>query len=147
MAMTMVQPGRRLFTTAAVLMLLTASAHTVGFLSSGGTPAEQQMLQSMDSLRGPMGMGMSPSLRDIFYSLAFTMSVTFAALGVMNLVLAASRLVPDSVLRTVGWVNVIWVGAFVTVSWKYQVPPPLMSGAAIEVVLLAYVLMPQREGR
>src|SRR6185369_7371921 len=87
-AIAMWRPGRRLFSTAALLMILTAAAHTAGNLASGPEdPAERQVFAAMDGLRFPLGMGMNPSLRDVYWELVFTMSITFAAIGVINLVI------------------------------------------------------------
>src|SRR5436309_2649294 len=127
MATTMWRPGRRLFSTAAVLMLLTAGVHTAGNLASGlQDDAERQVFASMGNLRSPLGFGMSPSLKDIYWTLVFTMSITFAALGAINMLLAASTQISDSLLRRVAWANVLWVGVFLILAWIYQVPPPLI---------------------
>src|SRR5215471_16676959 len=101
----MFRKGRRLFSTAAIFMLLTAAAHTAGNLGSGpDTPEEQRVFNDMGAIRFPMGMGMNPSLRDIWWDLVFTMSITLVALGAINLVLAASREIRDRMLLRVAWV-------------------------------------------
>lgn len=136
--------GRRLFSTAALLMILTAAAHTVGNFSVGPGPAEQQkVFAGMSALHFPMGMRMNPSLEDVYWDLVFTMSITLGALGLINLVLAASSDIPDSVLQRVGWLNLVWVGAFLALSWHYRIPPPLISAIVIEVFVLAALVMPK----
>src|SRR3954454_3827525 len=133
--------GRRLFTTAAALMLLTATAHTAGNLASGLEDAsEKQVFAAMDNVRSPLGFGMSPSLKDIYWELVFIMSITFAALAVINLLLAASNDISDRLLQRIAWANVLWVGACLILSWHYQIPPPLISTAVIEVFLIASVV-------
>lgn len=135
--MTMWRPGRRLFAVAAVLMILTAAAHTVGNVMEGPVdPAEQRLTAAMESFRLDLGMGMRPSVKDIYTSLSFTMSITLAALGLINLVLAGSASVPDAVLRSVGWVNLIWVGVFLVLNWVCRIPPPLISAVLIEVAVV-----------
>jgi hypothetical protein len=135
--MAMWRSGRRLFSTAAILMILTAAAHTAGNLIPGDPdPAEQTVFAAMNAFHEPLGMGMNPSMHDIYSMLVFTMSITFSALGIMNLLLAASSQVPDALLRRASWVNAIWVGAFTLLAWKYRIPPPLISGALIETMVL-----------
>lgn len=137
MAMTIWRPGRRLFTVAAVLMMLTAAAHTAGNMIEGPVdPAEQRVMAAMEGFRIDLGMGMIPSLRDIYKSLTFTMSITLAALGLMNLVLAGSAAAPDGLLRRVSWVNLIWVGAFLALNWMMRIPPPLISAVLIELAVV-----------
>jgi hypothetical protein len=138
--MTMFRAGRRLFSTAAILMLLTAAVHTAGNLGTGpDTPEEQRVFGAMESLREPMGMGMNPSVRDIWWVLVLTMSITLAALGVLNLLLAGSEEVPDRVLRRVAWMNLAWVSVFLVLSWVEKVPPPLISAVLIEAFVLGSV--------
>lgn len=133
--------GRRLFSTAAVLMVLTSLAHTAGNLAPHAEdPAEKRLFSEMSSFRVPLGMGMSPSVEDIYWDLVFTMSITFAALGVLNLLIAASEDATDRLLRRVALFNAIWVGAFLLLSWRYQIPPALISAAVIEAVTIASLL-------
>jgi hypothetical protein len=143
--MTIWKPGRRLFTVAAVLMLLTASAHTIGALSPWPDgPAERKLLAEMRGYVLSMGLGMNPSVFDIYRDLSFTMSITLAALGIMNLVLAASRDATDALLRRAGWVNAVWVGAFLALNYAFQIPPPLLCAVVIEAVVLLALFVPSR---
>jgi hypothetical protein len=145
MAITLWRPGRRLFSTAAVLMLLTAAAHTAGGLASRPeNDFERQVFASMDSLKLPVGMGMNPSLLDAYGDLMFTMSVTTAGLGLLNLVIASSKDATDRLLRSIGWTNAIWVAGFLALSWHYQILPPVIFATIIEVFVLAGLLVPNR---
>ena len=118
--MTFWQPGRRLFSTAAILMIITAALDTLGNMSgSVETPEEKKAFAAMEALRFPMGM--TPSLADIFRTVTFTMSITFLALGALNLVGASSNISPSGLWR-VGLVNAIWVGAFAALCWRHQIP-------------------------
>ena len=134
--------GRRLFSTAALLMLLTAALHTIGNMSARpDAGAEEKVFTDMGNLHFPLGMGMNPSLRDVYWDLVFTMSITFAALGLLNLVVAGCAEVGPDVLRRMSWVNALWVGMFVILNVKYQIPPPLISGVVIELVVIASLLV------
>ena len=85
----------------------------------------------MRAARLPMGMGMAPSLFDIFRDLAFTMSVTFFALAALNVVIVRHRDTTPGLLRSVTVLNLVWLTGFIAVCWLYAVPPPLVSGVAI----------------
>lgn len=137
--------GRRLFTTAAVLMILTAAAHTAGNLvTSPDSQEERKVLDAMSGLHFAFGMGMNPSMLDVYWVLVFTMSITFAALGLMSLVAAASPEIPDRILRRIGWVNAVWVGGVLILSWAYRIPPPLISAVIIEVFVVAALVVRPR---
>jgi hypothetical protein len=132
------KPGRRVFTSAAILMLLVAAGHTVGFLAAApSNPVEEKLFADMGALLNPLGLGMSPSVKDIYFSLAFTLGVVFAALGLMNLMLAAIPETPGRVLRAAGWINVLWVAGFLILNWVYRVPPPLIFGAIVGIAVAA----------
>jgi hypothetical protein len=135
------RPGRRMFTVACILILLMALAHNTGFLmakSSG--PEDEKVLDAMKGFHNEMGMGMSPTTYDLFLALAYSMTVLMVGLGVTGLVLAASKSVSTSVIRTITWLYIAWVGAFTAIGYYYQVPPPLISGVVIEVALIAAAL-------
>jgi hypothetical protein len=138
MAVAIWKPGRRLFTTAAILMVLMAAGHTAGFLTAApSNPVEEKLFADMGSVLNPMGLGMSPSVKDIYLGLAFALGLVFAALGAMNLVLAAIPETPDRVLRAAGWINALWVGAFLILNWVYRVPPPLIFGTIVGIAVAA----------
>jgi hypothetical protein len=133
--------GRRMFSLAAALMILTALAHTLGNLAGGPPDAADAMLEAaMRVRRVALGMGMNPSAWDIQRTLVFTMSITLAALGLMNLVLAASEETHQRLMRRVAWLNFVWVGAFTFLALAYRVPPPLISGLLIEAAVLGSLL-------
>ncbi len=141
MAVAIWKPGRRVFTSAAILMVLMAAGHTAGFLvAAPTTPVEEKLFADMDALRNPLGLGMSPSFKDLYFGLAFTLGVAFAGLGAMNLVLAAIPETPGRVLRAAGWVNALWVAAFLILSWVYRVPPPLIFGAIVGIAVAASLI-------
>jgi hypothetical protein len=144
MAHMMWRPGRRLFSTAAVLMLLTAAAHTAGQFTGSSGAAEDAVVGAMAGFHVPMGLGMTPSFLDFFRAISFTMSITFAALGIINLTLAASADISDRLLGRVVWINLLWTGAFGLAMLYYQVPPPLICAVVIEALLLASIVLPPR---
>jgi hypothetical protein len=146
MAVAIWKPGRRLFTCAAVVMLLMAAGHTIGFLTSApSNPVEEKLFSDMGAALNPLGLGMSPSVKDIYFDSAFTLGIMFAALGAMNLALAAIPETPDRVLRAAGWINALWVAAFLIMNWIYRVPPPLIFGSIVGIAVAASLIDLRRQ--
>lgn len=139
------QKGRRLFTVAAILMLLTALAHTLGQFGPPGDAAETKVVTAMQSYHIDLGPSMRPSFFDVFRTLAFTMSIMLTALGLMNLMIVSSRDTTAVLLKRVTYLNVVWVAAFTALGLGYQVLPPLICGLLILAVLVAS-LAAQKKG-
>src|SRR5579859_6767186 len=106
------KPGRRLFSVASILMLVMAVLHTIGFFGAKPDNADQLLIGMMGMRHEPMGMGMAPSMADIFYCLAASITVYSAAVGLLNLIVLASADAADSLVSKLLWVNIIWVTAF-----------------------------------
>jgi hypothetical protein len=135
------RPGRRMFTVSCILLLLAAAAHNTGFLLLKAVgPEDERVLDAMKGFHNQLGMGMSPSFFDLFLALAFTMTVLMVALGVIGLVLSASKSVSSEVIRTMTWLYVVWMAAFIGVGYYYRVPPPIISGIAVEASLIVALL-------
>lgn len=130
---------RGLLITSSVLMLLTTVGHTVGNLLPPADPAVAAIYAAMKSSHPQVGMGMNPSMFDVHMLLVLTMTVTFAALALLNLALL--RAISDQALQRVVWINVMWVAVFTSLCAFYQVPPPLISGILIELPLAAALLV------
>ena len=125
--------GRRLYSTASILTILVAGMHTIGNLQP--TPPEfEGVIAAMRGAPVPMGMGMTPSIYDIYWSLILGMSVYIAGIGVLGLVLASSTDASMKVLsRSAAMFAVICAGV-TAVCWIAQVPPPLISFAILTIL-------------
>jgi hypothetical protein len=130
---------RGLLITSSVLMLLTTAAHTVGNLLPPSDSAVAAIYTAMRNSHPAVGMGMNPSMFDVHMLLVLTMTVTFAAIALLNLALAPT--ISDQALQRVVWINVMWVAVFTSLCAFYQVPPPLISGILIELPLAAALLV------
>ena len=125
--------------TGTVLLALTGVAHTAGQF----TPDEPELAAALAAMRAahlPMGMGMAPSLFDIFRDLAFTMSIAFFALAAFNVLIARHRDTTPALLRAATVLNLVWLAAFIALCWFYAVPPPLISGALVWPFFLVALL-------
>ena len=123
-------------------MLLLATAHTIGFFGPHPmTPAENTLFAAMGALKEDMG-SMQPSIKDVYYCLALTMTVLYVALGVVMLALSANMEISDGFLRRISWVNLLWVTASAIVGYHYQIPPPFISGIILDVAVLCHLFLP-----
>ena len=133
----MIQPGRRLYLAGSIALILVAALHTWGqFAPTPPEPALSAVLTMMRGVRLDLGLGMQPSVYDIFRSLAFTMSITLAALGAFGLIVI--RADPSTrLLRAAILTSSLAVGAVVVLQAVYRIPPPFISLAVVELLFLA----------
>lgn len=123
---TLFHVGRRLYTTAAILTLIVAGFHTYS-TSQPIPPDLDPVVQSMQNAQVDMGMGMAPSVWDIDRSLAYTMSITLATMGLLGLLLAGTPEATSRVLSRTAAVMTAGCIALAALYWIYKVPPPLIS--------------------
>ncbi len=81
-----------------------------------------------------MGMGMVPSIWDLFCGLAFTMSVTVLGLGLLSLIVAAEPQVTARLIRSVSVAMALIALALTALYWVFQIPPPLISFVIVSVL-------------
>ena len=140
----MFRRGRRLFSIASILLILTAVAHTLGhFQPEPRTPEYTNLKSTMQAYQIDM-MGMKPSAYGMLESLSLTLTVMLLMLGLQNLLVA---MVDESgkMIRRFGLLNIIGVGALIALSWYYSIPPPLISFVIVEIVFLLAILIPDRK--
>jgi hypothetical protein len=120
--------GRRLLATAGVALLLTAAAHTYGAVQPvpPNSPAET-ITEEMAAVRFPLGMGMSPSMLDIFQGLSFTMTVFLVWAGLSTLVAAAHGTRQDVQRRA--WSGLALAAVLAYLNWQFRIPPPMIAFA------------------
>ncbi len=138
----MFRSGRKWFSIASILLFLVGVAHTIGnLLASGDDPTTRTVSGVMRGARFEMGLGMAPSMWDIFQSLTFTMSIALFWLAFLNLLIAKYDGPEGRVVRAAAGVSVVGVGALVVLYWYYRVPPPLVSFAVVEAAYLAHLVV------
>jgi hypothetical protein len=87
----------------------------------------------------PLGIGMSPSMWDIFRGLVFTMSICLVAMGVLGLVVAASHEATPRLLSRMALVLALASAALTALYWVYRVPPPLITMAVVTILFVVSV--------
>jgi hypothetical protein len=134
----------RWFVAACVLMLLTATAHSLGHFSPIPTdPATKALLAAMRGYTMDLGMGMKPSQWDVFNALSLTMTVSLAWLGCLGLLVAYSDMGRRTVQRTI-IIFILGNGLLAGLYLFYRIPPPFVSLGTIEAVLLVAALRAPR---
>ncbi len=125
--------GRRLLASAGVALLLTAAAHTVGHFQPvpPNSPAET-ITEEMAAVRFPLGLGMAPSMLDIFQSLSLGMSLFLAWIGLSTLAVAAHGSRQDVQRRASSGFVLGLILAWL--NWQFRIPPPLISFAVVTVL-------------
>ncbi len=133
MISTLFTRGRRLYTTAAILTIIVAAFHTYS-TSRPIPPNFDGVVQGMQNAQVDMGVGMAPSVWDIDRSLAYTMSITLATMGLLGLVLAGTTEATSRVLSRTAAVMTAGCIALTALYWIYKVPPPLTSFGVLTLV-------------
>jgi hypothetical protein len=138
--MTLFARGRRMFTSACMATLVVAALHTIGNTISGPPdPGYASVEAAMRAYSIPLGIGMSPSMWDIFRGLVFTMSICLVAMGVLGLVVAASHEATPRLLSRMALVLALASAALTALYWVYRVPPPLITMAVVTILFVVSV--------
>jgi hypothetical protein len=133
MAETERRERHRLFITANILLLIVAGLHTFGQFNRPTDPADIAIMAEMRGHPIPVGLGMVPSLLDIFRVLAFTMTISLVGMVIVNLGMLRFARAAPGLVRRLCLLNVLVVSAIVILSWAYQVAPPFLTLAIVDV--------------
>jgi hypothetical protein len=121
---------------AAVLLLLFATGHTLGFRQSDPTWGVDTLLASMQSIHFDV-QGFSRTYWDLFVAAGFSVGVFYLFAAVLAWQL--SRLPPDTLvaMRFTVWALALCFAAITVVSWKYLFILPIVFSIAITACLTA----------
>lgn len=134
----MTQPGQRLYVAGSIALILAAGLHTWGQLAPA--PSDQALATVFGMMRGvrlDLGLGMRPSVYEIYRSLAFTMSITLVVMGAFGLIVARTPDPSGRLLRAAILTSTVAVGALVVLYAAYRIPPPLLTLAVVELLFVA----------
>jgi len=147
--MTLFARGRRAFSSACIATIVVAALHTIGNTLSGPPPdaAYAAVVSAMRGYTIPLGIGMSPSLWDIYRGLVFTMSICLVAMGALGLMIAASRDATARLLSGAALVLGVFSAALTLLYWVYRVPPPLITMAIVTALFAIAVVTTSRASR
>jgi hypothetical protein len=121
---------------AAVLLLLFAVGHTLGFRQSDPTWGVDTLLGSMRSLRFDV-QGFSRTYWDLFLAAGFSVGVFYLFAAVLTWQLSSLPADTLAVMRTTVWALALCFAAITVVSWTYLFILPIVFSTLITVCLTA----------
>jgi len=134
----MFRKGRRLFSTAAISLIVIAGLHTMGHFTSPEPGSEMAALEAtMNATRIDLGAGMKPSIGDILSSLSLLMTISLVGFAALMLAIASAG--SARMVRIATVVTTAIVGSMVVLFGVYQVLPPFMTFFITELILASAI--------
>jgi hypothetical protein len=128
--------ARQLYRIAAVLLLLFAVGHTLGFRESDPTWGVDALLGSMRSIHFDV-QGLSRTYWDLFLAAGFSVGVFYLFAAVLAWQLGALPAETLAVMRVTVWALALCFAAITVVSWRYLFILPIVVSSAVTVCLTA----------
>ena len=125
-----------LYRIAAVLLLLFAVAHTLGFRQSDPKWGVDALLGSMRSIHFDM-QGFSRTYWDLFVAAGFSVGVFYLFAAVLAWQLGGLPAATLAVMRGTAWAFALCFAAITVVSWRYLFILPIVFSVVITVCLTA----------
>ena len=125
-----------LYRTAAVLLVLFAVGHTLGFRQSDPTWGVETLLVSMRSIHFEV-QGFSRTYWDLFVAAGFSVGVFYLFAAVLAWQLGSLPANTLAVMRTTVWALALGFAAITAVSWAYLFVIPIVFSSLITVCLTA----------
>jgi len=124
-----------------VLLVALAVLHTLG---GGGDPADETGRRLVADMRAyKIDPSLNASMMDATDTLSHTMAITFAAIGLIALLIAFLRDSTDKLRRLFALINVLWIAAFAALSFAHHLTPPALFTAPAGVLFLVAALWPR----
>ncbi len=125
-----------LYRTAAVLLLLFAVGHTLGFRESDPAWGVDALVGSMRSLHFDV-QGFSRTYWDLFLAAGFSVGVLYLFAAVLAWQLGGLPAETLAVMRLTAWAFAVCFAAITVVSWRYLFILPLAFSGVITLALTA----------
>jgi hypothetical protein len=125
-----------LYRIAAVLLLLFAAGHTLGFSQSDPAWGLDALLGSMRSMHFDV-MGLHRTYWDFFLGAGFTVGVFYVFAAVLAWQLGGLPVATLALMRGTTWAFALCFAAITVVSWRYLFLVPIAFSIAITVSLTA----------
>jgi hypothetical protein len=130
---------------AAVLLLLFAVAHTLGFRQSDPQWGVDALLGSMRSIHFNV-MGFSRTYWDLFLAAGFSVGVFYLFAAILAWQLGGLPAATLASMRGTAWAFAICFAAITVVSWKYLFILPVLFSIVITFCLSAAAWLSARQG-
>ena len=121
---------------AAVLLLLFAVGHTLGFRRSDPTWGIDALLTSLRSIHFDV-QGFNRTYWDLFVAAGFSAGVLYLFAAILAWQLGGLPVATLAVMRGTAWAFALSFGAITVVSWRYLFIIPIAFSIAITVCLTA----------
>ena len=128
---------------AAVLLLLFAAGHTLGFRESDPTWGVETLLGSMRSIRFDI-QGFSRTYWDLFVAAGFSVGVFYLFAAVLAWQLGGLPAETLVVMRVIVWALPLCFAAITVLSWRYLFIVPIVFSMVITVCLIAAAWLSRR---
>jgi len=129
-----------LYRIAAVLLLLFAVGHTLGFRQSDPSWGVDTLLGSMRSIRFDV-QGFSRTYWDLFVAAGFLVGVFYLFAAVLAWQLGGLPPATLAAMRVTAWAFALCFAAITVVSWRYLFILPIVFSLVIAVCLMAAAWM------
>ena len=134
----MFRKGRRLFSAAAISLVMIAGLHTIGHFTSPEPGSELAALEAtLNATHIDLGAGMKPSMGDVMDSLSLLFTIALVGFGVVMLAIASVG--SARMVRVATVISTAIVGAMVLLFGAYQILPPFMTLFISEMLLVSAI--------
>ena len=130
----------RFYRIAAVVLLLFAAGHTLGFRQSDPTWGVDALLSSMRSSRFDV-QGFNRTYWDLFVAAGFSVGVFYLFAAILAWQLAGLPVATLALMRGTAWAFALSFDAITVLSWSYLFVIPIAFSLAITVCLTAAAWM------
>ncbi len=129
---------------AAVLLLLFAIGHTLGFRQSDPQWGVDALLASMRSIHFDV-QGFNRSYWDLFQAAGFSVGVFYLFAAILAWQLGGLPIANLALMRGIAWTFALCFGAITVVSWRYLFILPIAFSIVITLCLIAAAWLSARE--
>ena len=132
------------YRTAAVLLLLFAVSHTLGFRQSDPAWRVEDLLSSMRSIRFDM-LGAKRTYWDLFTAAGFSVGIFYLFAAILAWQLGGLPAATLALMRGTAWAFALAFAAITLVSWRFLFIIPVAFSLAITVCLTAAAWLSARQ--
>lgn len=133
-----------LYRIAAVLLLLFAAGHTLGFRQSDPTWGVDALLGSMRSIHFDV-QGFNRTYWDLFVAAGFSVGVLYLFAAILAWQLGGLPAATLGLMRGTAWAFALCFAAITVVSWRYLFIIPIVFSAVITLCLTAAAWLSARQ--
>jgi hypothetical protein len=133
-----------LYRVAAILLLLFAAGHTLGFRQSDPTWGVDVLLRSMRSIHFNV-QGFNRTYWDLFVAAGFSVGVFYLFAAILAWQLGGLPVATLALMRGTAWAFALCFAAITIVSWRYLFIIPIAFSIAVTVCLTAAAWMSAKQ--